>query len=480
MYRTERQPAWQRDLTWASALALAAVLAAGVVLFSLAQLSGPRAGVDLVRGALEVTLLPGAGGTGVGVKTLTQYRAGEPLMLLPGLEVYADATEIPDFTVEAAVSRGAGVLSDKLVTAGQAALLAAATNPELRRQLDIALAGPVVELVTADVARELLPAGLDDGTRLADWPAQAAANPGERVQPIVGVFLTFPPRELQGASNREIGNAVVAGLAAQVMDGGLDRALALVTNDNLRARLTRAVDTRARAQLHELFVAILSGHVAEMAVRLEEAKAVLAGARSDGAGGLSGLLPAASLAGLTAEQADALVVRTLAERAYEGGGALAAAQLTRADQAQRVRAVAPLVDAFAAPAHGRYLGLTYLAGIVAVLLAALVVGFSRGLMRLVNPGLAVLLAAAPGAYLLDRLRLWVNPDAALPVGAAAEGVPAALGGLAAYLLARLPADAVLVPLRNHVALLLFGASLVVLALVAWLLRGLRPRRRGFR
>lgn len=479
MYRTERQPAWQRDLTWASAVLLAVTVAIGAILFSLAQLSSQRSGQGIAQGLLEVTLLPGAGGTAVGVKTLTQYRAGQPLMLLAGLDVYADATEIPSFTLDAAVNRAAGVLSAKLITAGQAGLLAAVENAELRRQLELALAGPIVELINADVGRELLPAGLDDGSRLADWPAQAAANPGERVQPIVGVFVTFPPRELQGASNREIGNAVVAALVAQVMQGGLDQAAGLITNDNLRTRLVRGVDTRARAQLHELFAAILSGHMSEMAARLDEAKSVLAGASSD-SGGIGGLLPASSLAGLTPEQADALVVRTLAERAYEGGGELAASQLTRVDQAQRVRNVAPLLDAFGSAAHGRYLAFTYLAGVIALLLAVSVVGFSRGLKRLVNPGLAILLGAAPGAYLLERMRLWVNPEAALPAGAAVEGVPATLTGLVAYLVARLPREVITVPLRDHVALLLLGATLIVLALVVWLVRGVRPRRGGFR
>lgn len=480
MYRTERQPAWQRDLTWVSALLLAVTVAVGAVLFSLAQLSGVRQGKDIIQGVLELTLVPGEGGTAVGVKTLTQYRSGESLMLLPGLDVYADATEIPTFTADAAVNRAAGVLADKLVTGGKAALLAAVSNAELRKQLEIALGGPVTELVTAEVGRELIPAGLDDGSRLADWPAQMAANPGESVQPIVGVFVTFPPRQLQGASNREIGNAVLAALVAKVLDGGLQQATAVVTNDNLRTRLVRGVDTRARAQLHELFSAILSGHVGEMQARLDEAKSVLEGAADESAGGLRGLLPASSLAGLTPQQADALVLRTLAERAYEGGGVLAAQQLTRADQSQRVRAVAPVLDAFGAAAHGRYLGFTYLAGIVALLLVVALVAFSRGLQRLVNPGLVTLLAAAPGAWLLERVRLWSDPNAALPVGAAAEGVPSTLAGLAAYSLARLPTDLIGIPLRNHVALLLLGASLIVLALVAWLLRGVRPRRRGFR
>lgn len=480
MYRTERQPAWQRDLTWSSVLLLMVTVAVGAGLLSMAQLSGPRVGVDAIRSVLELTLSPGTGGTGVGVRTLTQYRAGEALMLLPGVEVYADPSEIPAFTSEAAVSRVAGVLADKLVKQGRAALLAAVANAELKTQLETALSGPVPALVTAELRRELLPAGLDDGTRLADWPAQAAANPGERVQPIVGVFVTFPPRELQGASNREIGDAVVRALAGRVMDGGLGEATTLVTNENLRTRLDRGVDTRARAELHQLFTAILLGHAGEMAARLAEAKGVIAGGADDGATSLGGLLPAASLTGLTPEQADALVLRTLAERAYDGGADLAAAQLTRIDQAERVRAVGPLVDAFGAAAHGRYLGLTYLAGVIALLLAALAWAFSRGLLRLINPGIAVLLGAAPGAYLLYRARLWVNPDAALPVGAGAEGVPAALVGLAAYLMARLPSDLVDLALRDHLILLLAGAALIVVALVVWLFRGLRPRRRGFR
>src|SRR5690606_35582711 len=96
-------------------------------------------------------------------------------------------------------------------------------------------------------------------------------NPGERVQPIVGVFVTFPPRELQGATNREIGTAVVAALADEVMQGGLPQALAVVTNDNLRARLTRAVDTNFRAQAHELFSAVLAGYSSTMTTRLAEA-----------------------------------------------------------------------------------------------------------------------------------------------------------------------------------------------------------------
>lgn len=480
MYRTEKQPAWQRDLTWASALLLAVSVAVGAALFSLARSSGSQSGVDLIQSILRLTLRPGDGGASVGVTTLTEYRAGERLRLLPGLDVYADATEIPSFTTEAAVNRGAGVLSDEFVKGGASSVLASVTDQALTAQLQLALEGPIAALVNADLSRELLGAGLDDGTRLADWPAQAAANPGEQVQPIVGVFVRFPPRELQGASNREIGAAVVAALSEQVMQGGLPQALALVTNENLRTRLTRAVDTNFRAQAHELFSAVIAGYAPAMATRLADASSVLAGAADVRAGSLSGLLPASALAGLTTEQAEARVIEELAERAYSTGAAAAAQQLTRPDQAQRVRRVAPLIDAFGSAAHRRYLAYTYLSGVVVLLLLVALVGFSRGYLRLVNPGISILVGAAPLAYGLDRVRAWSNPDAVLPPGAGAEGVPATLAGLAAYSLAVLPSGALAGPLRYHVVLLLVGAALIVLALLLWLLRGLRPRRRGYR
>jgi hypothetical protein len=121
-----------------------------------------------------------------------------------------------------------------------------------------------------------------------------------------------------------------------------------------------------------------------------------------------------------------------------------------------------------------------LSGVVVLLLLVALVGFSRGYLRLVNPGIAILVGAAPLAYGLDRVRAWSNPDAVLPPGAGAEGVPATLAGLAAYSLAVLPSGALAGPLRYHVVLLLVGAALIVLALLLWLLRGLRPRRRGYR
>lgn len=476
MYRNDRQPAWQRDVAWASAVLLALVTLVGTLFFSLAQLSSPTRGPDVGSAVLRMTLRPGGEGSLVDVRTGSGYAPGQPLMLLPGLQVYADPSEVPTFTAADAVSRSAGVLADRLLTGGRAALLEAIGNERLRAQFELTLAGPVPQLVTVAVGSEMLPAGLDDGSRLADWPAQAAAEPGQPVQPVVGVFVRFPAAEVRAMSDRQLGEAIVGQLTEAVLEGGLPSALELVSNANLRARLERGADTLARAQLHELFSALLLGWQAEMEARLAEAQAALAGSDDEDTS-LAGLLPAAEVAGLDPEQAEERVLEALAERAYRGGGELAAAQLTRADQVDRVRSVAPVLDAFSAAAHARYLTWTWLAGIGALLLALALVGFSRGLLRVVNPGVVLLVGAGSGALLFRRLDAALPEGVALPPGARSEGVFGALGGLLTYAVRSLPEAVLALPLRNYLVVGGVGAALVVLALLFWLLRGLRPRRR---
>lgn len=480
MYRTDRQPAYQRDIAWASAVLLALTVLLGTLLFSLAQLSTNQRGLEVINGVLRLTLRPGGEGTVVGVRTGAEYQVGAPLMLLPGLEVYADATEIPTFTGSDAVSRSAGVLSERFIAGGETNLMAAVSEPILRRQLELTLDGPALELLRGELAREMAGAGLDDGSRLADWPSQAAANPGEPVQPVVGVFVTLPVATLQRLDNRQIGEAVIAALADTVAEEGLPAAVAVVTNENLRARLIAAVDTSARAQLHQLFTALISAQLPTMEARLAEAKAVLAGTADEGDESLSGLLPASEIAGLSPQQADERVLEALAEHAYRRGGASAAVQLTRPEQVARVRGVAPLVDVFGAAAHARYLTFTWLAGLLAILLLVLLIAFSRGWARLTNVGLTLAVAAAPGALLLHRLRDSLPEAAPLPAGAQAQGVFAALRDLVTHAFAAMPSALTELPLRNQLAVLLLGGALVLLALLLWLLGGLRPRRRGFR
>lgn len=479
MYRTERQPAWQRDVAWASAVLLALTALLGTLFFSLSQVSDRSTGQATQQAILRLTLRPGGEGSLVEVRTGAGYVPGQPLMLLPGMQVFADATEVPTFTVADAVSRSAGVLADRLVAGGQQALLGLLNNDQLRRQFQLALDGPVPQLVAGAIDAEMAGGGLDDGTRAADWPTQAAANPGQPVQPLVGVFVTFPVNQVQNMNARQVGTAIVAALTDNVLEGGLQQALALITNDNLRARLTSGVDTVARARLHELFSTMLTGSEAEVESRLAEAKAALAGdeAQDDS---LAGLLPASEIAGLSSEQAEERVLEALAERAWRGGGELAAAQLTRQEQVERVAAAAPVLDLFSSRAHGRYLTWSWLAGLAALLFAVLLIGFSRGMLRLVNPGVALLIGAGLGALALYRLDAALPAAAGLPLGAGAQGVFAALGGLFAHGVRSLPPEVVQLPLRNYLFVGGFGAALVVLALVLWLLNGIRPRRRSFR
>ena len=478
MYRTERQPAWQRDITWASGVLLALAVMVGTLLFTQTQLTSPERGVAVIRGILQLTLQPGGTGTDLGVRAGSSYQAGQPLTLLPGVEVFADPTEVPTFTADQAIGRIAGVLSGQLIAGGSESLLAAVSEPGLREQLEAAVNGPIDALMLGALASEMLPGGLDDGTRIADWPAQAAANPGEPVQPIVGVFVYAPANVVASFTAREIGAYVVEQLKETVMTEGLDAALALVTNPNLRSRLDSGVNSVARARIHSLLVTVLLGRSAEIGARLDEAAQVASGEQTD-SDSLSGLLPASQLAGLSPEEANAAVLDALAERAYQGGSALAAAQLTNPEQASRVRGVGSLIDAFSAQARSRYTTWLVFTGVLAVLLLGLVVGFSRGLLRLSNPGLAIALGAASGALLFEIARRLLPEEAALPAGAVVQGVFSALSGTLAYIVTTLPGDLVSLALRNHLAVLLVGAALILLALVLWLLRGVRPRRRGF-
>ncbi|HZJ09314.1 MAG TPA: hypothetical protein VFD39_06430 [Trueperaceae bacterium] len=479
MYRTERQPAWQRDITWVSGVLLALAVMAGTLLFTQVQLASPERGVDVIRGILQLTLQPGGSASAeLGVRAGSSYQAGQPLTLLPGVGVFADPTEVPTFTVDAAIGRIAGVLTGQLIAGGSQSMLTTVSDPVLREQLEAAVNGPIDSLVRGSLESEMLPAGLDDGTRLADWEAQAAGDPGEPVQPVVGVFVYESPTAVARMTAREIGVNVIGQLSDTVMAEGLDAALALVTNSNLRARLNAGVNSRARAEIHGLLVALLLGRSTEIAGRLDEAARVLAGDETE-SDALSGLLPASQLAGLSPEEADAAVLDALAERAYDGGSTLAAAQLTNPEQGERVRGVAPLIDAFTAQARTRYTTWLILTGVLAVLLLGLVIGFSRGLMRLSNAGIAIVLGAAAGAFLFDRARRLLPEDAALPAGPLVQGVFSALSGTLAYIVTALPGDVVALALRNHLVLLLIGASLILLALVLWLLRGVRPRRRSF-
>lgn len=480
MYRGDSNPAWFRDVKWLGGVLLVASLAAATLTFSLSQLTAEGQGRALLRQVLQLTLLPqGVEEGAVEVRQGVQYSPGEPLTLLPGVAIYADASEVATFRAEDGVSRIAGVLSDRVVQGGTAAAFDVVTNPQLSAQLRQAFEGPLALMVRARLAAAMLPSGLDDGSRLADWPTQVVQNPGEPVQPIVGVFVYAEPEQLASMSNREIGEMVVDQLADLVLAEGLGAAQAVITNSNLLARLTSAVDQEARADLHALLSTLLTGRLGEIDSRLEQAQALLVEEEAPPQG-LLGILSAEQLADLTPEQANERVLVALAERGYEGGSAALATLLTEPDQAARLRSVAPIVDGLAHSAHDRYLRFTWVFGVASLLFAALVAGFSSGWGRLVNIGIAVALSAVGGAYLFSRLGDLHERavGSLLPLSVRSEGVFGYLRGLLAYIGANTPRSAFDLLFRNHLIVLAVGVGLVVVSLLFRLLGAMRPRRRS--
>lgn len=480
MYR-DQTPAWYRDAKWLSGLLLVLSLAAGLVFFSLAQLSARSRAVPLLERILELTLLPGGVETSaIAVRQGVSYTPGERLQLLPGVEVYADPTEVAAFTVGEAQSRIAGVLAEAVIAGGTRNALALMSDVRFGEQLRLAFEGPVPQIVRARLESAMLPSGLDNGSRLADWELQALQKPGEPVQPVVGVFIRTDPARLRTMNDREIGELVVAGLADQVLAEGLGSAQALVTNSNLQQRLTSTVQQEVRESLHSLFTALLLGHQDTIALRLEQAQAALAEEEAP-ADGLFGLVSAAELQGLTPEQANQVVLSRLAERAYGGGRTALASAITDPQQEARVASIAGLIDGLTSEAQQRYMQLTWLFGVLSFILLVALVLFSEGWGRLVNPGIALSFAAAAGTLLFTRLAsaLQGMAEVGLPTGVRVDGVFGYLAGLIAYVGSTMPDSALEVLIRNHLVVLAAGGALIVLSVLIWLGRLLRPRRRSY-
>lgn len=480
MYR-DGSPAWHRDVKWASGILLAVSLAAATLLFSSAQVTERTRAEPLLRNALELTLLPGADAAEtVAVRRGIDYQPGEPLQLLPGVDVYADPSEIPDFTAMDASSRIAGVLADRTIREGSEGARALVKAPGLAAQLAEAFEGTIPRMVHAIVANEMLPAGLADGSRFANWPLQAIQNPGEPVQPVVGIFVYVDPARLQGATSREIAELVVRRLAERVLGQGLAAAEEVVTNQTLRLLLVQTVEEDVRSGLHEFFSTLLVSHREDLRSRLEQARSVLAGSETAASEGLLGLIPPEELAGMDQSQVNAEILEALAVRAYDGGGEAILAVLTETDQASRIAAIVPLLDALSARAHGRYVRWTWFTGAAALLFLILVVAFSRGTARLVNPGFAIAISATTGALLFYRLTSGLAGlgTVGLPLSVRTEGLFAHLFGLVAYVGTNLPGDAIELFMRNHLVVLGVGLGLLVIAILLRIVRWLRPRRRS--
>ncbi|HEX7002773.1 MAG TPA: hypothetical protein VF168_01120 [Trueperaceae bacterium] len=475
-------PGWRVDAKWLSGILLVLTLVVFVPLLGLSQLTARERALPLLEGILRLTLMPpGSEGVVEAVREEVGYRPGEPLEVLPGTGVVIGPDEIAQASAPVAARLIAQALSVQVIEEGAPAVVERLSGSPIAEQFARALDGSARDLVRASLLSALMPSGLDNGSRLANWPLQAQRNPGEPVQPVVGVFVRIPPAELRSLNERQIGERVVVELADILMASGLEAAREQVTNVNLTARLTESATGAARERLEELFGTMLVARHEEIGERLEQARAAIQAQVSGSDQPDLGVVRSEELAGLTPESANALVIGRLAERAYEGGSEAVLAAIEESEQSERLASVAGLMDALSRQAHARYLRNTWLAGLLAILLLAALVTTSRGWGRLANPGLALIVAASGGALLSLRLAQITSSagSSGLPTSIQAQGVFGYLLQLAGYAGASLPAGGVELMLRNHLALLVIGGALVVSSVLLRFMGGIRPRRRSF-
>jgi len=479
--RNPGRTAWQVDVAWAAGLLawLAALLA--TLLAVLAVAASPRVGPELQARVLdlafvgEAALAPALAGP-----TVVVYEGRGPFELWPGSDVVVTAEELPSLTLGEARARLATAFADRRLQEG-AAWTARLGDPGLAAEFDaleVAVLGPLAE---AELRRALLPLGLDDGTRAADWPTQAARNPGQPVQPLVGVFVTLSVDQVQGAGARLVGERVVAGLARFLAEGGVERVRAAMANANLAAALETALAGPVWQAWRAALAAAWVPRDPALAERLGEAQAVLLQVEEAvdplAAAGWAGV----DVSGATPEEARALTLAVLAERAYAGGAGAVAAVLADPEARLRVVSAGPWLDAFDARAQRRYLVAAWAAAIVALLLLVILALVQQGWARVVVPGAVLLLAATPPF----AFWWWWSAGVAAaalnqepPAGVAALGLPGAVRAWGDYLTATsaaVAADAVAWPIWVAAGL---GAGLVLLAVLAGAIGFLRPRRRG--
>lgn len=479
MYGQPRSPSWHRDVLWAAALVTLIATMVAVTAFAWSRLADEVRGPRAIAEALRVTLVPNdVASTALNVRD-DAFSVDGPFEVLAGSGVQVDPTEVSTFDADAAIDRIAGVWSGRLVDGGRDAVLSEVSDPTLSAQLARALDGPAPALMEAELAEEMLPSGLTDGSRLANWELQAQQSPGDEVQPVVGMFVFVDPGELQGMSDRQIGVRVVSGLSEVVMTEGADAARDAVTNQNLTARLEQGL-TQGRADLHDLFETLLTPRRAALEARLDEARALLADTAS-APQGLAGLLPEGELAGLSQEAANARVLEALAERTWQDGPGALASLLQNDPRAERLDSARPVVAAFTRGARNGALRVAYAAAAVAVLAGLVAALLARGAGRVARPGIAVVLGAAPGSWLAwtaQRHELGTG-DVSVPPTVIGGGAFGAMEGLLRYLATAVPDGAIAAVLRVHLVAAAIGAALLLMAVIVLASRAVRPRRRSY-
>jgi hypothetical protein len=475
MRSSERRPTWQHDVRWLTALLLVCVVLVGAAISSLARLTAPGTVEPVARALLGLVVGPSDDAVRVAPSSPV-YQLGTPLPLLPGVPVTADATEIPTFEPDAAIGRVAGVLAQRLVDTGASATWASVDDADWRQVLERAEEGLIRPLVRAALRSPLFDVGIGDGTRAANWPQQAQQNPGAEVQPLVGVFVTAPPLALQGRSPREVGELVVGELARLVVDQGAPAARELITNAEVGAAFDAAVAGPVRAAVHEAVAAVTASRTDEIAQRLGEARAVLAGSTPE-RDPWAGLVDSGDLGRLGDVERRDRVLDELAQRASVGGSDAVLAALPASGVRERVERASELLDVVGRDAHRRATTWAWILGAVALLLSLIVALTAEGFGRVFAPGLAVLVGAAPGLAVSLWLRT-LEPVAVWPAGPALEGAVASLVDTVRLALAQLAPATAETLVWAHLVPAGIGAAFVLIGVSGALAAQLRPSRRG--
>lgn len=473
--RNPGRSAWQVDVTWAAALLAWAAIAIATAAGMAARATAPDLGPPLHAALLDAAFVESAGALAL-VAEEPVVQLTDPFEPILGSGVAVALPELPALTGDAARARVAEALATaRLEGSGW---LDGVTDPVLAaelRALDDAVLRPLAE---AELRRALYPLGVDDGSRAADWATQAQQNPGQPVQPIVGIFVRLPVNQVQGAGPAVVGERVVAGLTDLLLDGGRPAAEAAVANAQLSQALAAALDGPVPDAWQVALDAALRDRDAALDERLTALRAVAADAEPTP--DPRGALPVpADLAGLPPEEARAATLEALAERSYEAGPSALGAALADPLARARVDRADWTFEATDAAAHGRYRLWSGVFGVVGVLLLAIAALAATGYARAWVPGLAIAAAGAPLWAFARAVLPTTTAPAAVPAEVATIGAPAGVAAWGGWLSERLGAvvgEAVaFVPLAVAGA----GAALVVgtvlIALIGWL----RPRRRRY-
>ena len=475
MRSNERRPAWQHDVRWLATLLLIVVVALAAAASSVTRLSAPAQVEPLAFELLTLAVGPAdevvrLAPTGAG------YEAGTPLELLPGVPVLVDPTEIPSFDADAAVARVAGVLAERYVASGGPATWQGIEDAEWRAVLEGIDSAVLRPLLARALRGPLFAVGIADGSRTANWPLQAQQNPGQEVQPLVGVFVTVPPLALQGRSPAEVGELVLAQLADVVASEGGAAARALITNPNVGAALDDALAGPVRSDLHAALAAVVRTRAEEISARLADARAVLAGSTpvSDP---WAGLVDPTDLGRLDSAERRERVLRELAQRAVLGGSPAVLAALPPSGVRERVERSAAVIDLVDRNAHRQARTWAWTLGAFAVLLTLIVVLTAEGFGRVGWPGAAWLIGAGPGLWAAWRWRE-LTPMDAWPASPALEGAFVGLVDTLRLVVAQLGPAAADTVLWAHLVPAGIGAAFVLIGATGALAAQLRPSRRG--